>query len=186
MCQRLGLAQVLLGDPELLILDEPMSGLDPPGRKMVRDLLVEQREAGKTVVFSTHILSDAEAVCTRAGILRDGQLSRELEIDEMARLNSGAVEVRVQGLHAEHVTTLTRRGLSCTTNGAVVQISVSGAARTQELLRTLTEWGVAILAVAPRHALLEEIYMATQQSKIADVADASPLAADTTQLGEVR
>ena len=65
MLQRLGLAQALVNEPELLVLDEPMSGLDPLGRSLVRDIILEQRERGGTVLFSTHILSDAESLCDR-------------------------------------------------------------------------------------------------------------------------
>jgi ABC-2 type transport system ATP-binding protein len=74
MLQRVGLCQALLHDPDLIVLDEPMSGLDPVGRALVRDLILEQREAGKTVFFSSHILSDVEAICDRVAILVDGQL----------------------------------------------------------------------------------------------------------------
>lgn len=74
MVQRLGLAQALLPDPDLLILDEPMSGLDPLGRALVKDLIKEQKKAGKTVFFSTHITADVEIVCDRVGILAGGQL----------------------------------------------------------------------------------------------------------------
>jgi ABC-2 type transport system ATP-binding protein len=74
MLQRVGLCQTLLHDPELLVLDEPMSGLDPVGRALVRDLILEQREAGKTVFFSSHILTDVEAICDRVAILVGGEL----------------------------------------------------------------------------------------------------------------
>ena len=74
MLQRLGLAQALINDPELLILDEPMSGLDPLGRKQVRDLILQLRDQGKTIIFSTHILSDVETVCDRVAILIGGKL----------------------------------------------------------------------------------------------------------------
>ena len=74
MLQRVGLCQALLHDPDLIVLDEPMSGLDPVGRALVRDLIIEQREAGKTVFFSSHILSDVEAICDRVAILVGGQL----------------------------------------------------------------------------------------------------------------
>jgi ABC-2 type transport system ATP-binding protein len=74
MLQRAGLAQALIGEPELVVLDEPMSGLDPVGRKEVRDLVVELRERGTTVFFCTHILADASALCDRVGILVRGTL----------------------------------------------------------------------------------------------------------------
>ena len=74
MVQRAGLAQALVNDPELVILDEPMSGLDPIGRRLVRDIILGLRKAGKTVFFSTHILSDAETLCDRVAVLRAGRL----------------------------------------------------------------------------------------------------------------
>ena len=74
MLQRVGLAQALVNDPELVILDEPMSGLDPIGRHLVRRLILELKDEGKTVFFSTHILSDAETLCDRVALLRDGSV----------------------------------------------------------------------------------------------------------------
>ncbi len=83
MLQRVGLCQTLLHDPDLIILDEPMSGLDPVGRALVRDLIIEQRDAGKTVFFSSHILSDVEAICDRVAILVGGELRECGPIEEV-------------------------------------------------------------------------------------------------------
>jgi ABC-2 type transport system ATP-binding protein len=74
MLQRVGLAQAILHDPKLVILDEPMSGLDPVGRREVRDIILELKKAGKTILFSTHILSDAEVLCDRVGVIAGGKL----------------------------------------------------------------------------------------------------------------
>ncbi len=74
MLQRVGLAQALVNEPELVILDEPMSGLDPIGRRDVRELILELRDEGRTILFSSHILSDAELLCSRVGILAKGRL----------------------------------------------------------------------------------------------------------------
>ena len=74
MVQRVGIAQALVNDPELVILDEPMSGLDPVGRHEVRELILRLRDEGRTVLFSSHILSDAELLCTRVGILAKGRV----------------------------------------------------------------------------------------------------------------
>ena len=74
MLQRVGLAQALINDPEVVFLDEPMSGLDPLGRREVRDLILGLRERGCTVFFSSHILSDAETLCSRVGIMAQGRL----------------------------------------------------------------------------------------------------------------
>jgi ABC-2 type transport system ATP-binding protein len=101
MLQRAGLAQALLNDPDLLILDEPMSGLDPIGRRLVRDLILEQRALGKTVLFSTHILSDAETLCDRVAVLRAGRLVKVGPLGELLRLDVEHVEVLVSGIAAE-------------------------------------------------------------------------------------
>ena len=84
MLQRVGIAQALINDPELVVLDEPMSGLDPIGRKEVRDLIFRLKESGKTVLFSSHILHDAELLCDRVAILRRGTVVRTGRVTELA------------------------------------------------------------------------------------------------------
>jgi ABC-2 type transport system ATP-binding protein len=98
MVQRVGLAQALVNDPELLVLDEPMSGLDPIGRRLARDLILDQRKAGKTVLFSTHILSDAETLCDRVALLRAGRLVSAGPLGELLGLDMEHLEVLVAGL----------------------------------------------------------------------------------------
>ena len=83
MLQRLGIAQAVVHGPEIVLLDEPMSGLDPLGRRAVRDLIVQLKAEGKTVFFSTHILSDAEALCDRVAILNRGKLVGVGRISEL-------------------------------------------------------------------------------------------------------
>jgi ABC-2 type transport system ATP-binding protein len=98
MGQRLGIAQALINDPELVILDEPMSGLDPIGRRLVRDLILSLKESGKTVFFSTHILGDAEVLCDRVGLIRGGRLLRSGRLDEILNLDVTHMEVLVSGV----------------------------------------------------------------------------------------
>lgn len=83
MLQRAGLAQALIADPSLLVLDEPMSGLDPLGRALVRDLILEERRAGKTVFFSSHILSDIEAICDRVAMVVRGELRGQGKVTDL-------------------------------------------------------------------------------------------------------
>jgi len=83
MLQRIGIAQALISDPELFILDEPLTGLDPVGRKQIKDLILEQKKKGKTIFFSSHILPDAEAVCDRIGIIINGEI---VQVDELKKL----------------------------------------------------------------------------------------------------
>jgi ABC-2 type transport system ATP-binding protein len=91
--QRVGLASALVNDPELVILDEPMSGLDPIGRREVRELILRLRDAGRTVLFSSHILSDAELLCSRIGILVRGRLMAAGSMPELAS-NAGCRDAR--------------------------------------------------------------------------------------------
>jgi ABC-2 type transport system ATP-binding protein len=97
MVQRLGLAQALLNDPELVFLDEPMSGLDPLGRRLVRDVILELRRGGKTIFFSTHILSDAEALCDRVGVLREGRLASCGRLSDILNVDISHFEVMASG-----------------------------------------------------------------------------------------
>src|SRR5262245_33404573 len=97
MCQRLGIAQALLNDPELVFLDEPMSGLDPVGRRLVRELILELRARGRTIFFSTHILSDAEALCDRVALMRSGRLVSIGRLDQILDQGISGVEVLLSG-----------------------------------------------------------------------------------------
>ncbi|HTT18381.1 MAG TPA: ABC transporter ATP-binding protein [Candidatus Sulfotelmatobacter sp.] len=97
MLQRVGIAQAILHNPKLVFLDEPMSGLDPLGRREVRDLMLQLQEEGKTVFFSTHILSDAEALCDRVAIIHKGELRGVGAVEELTKSVQGKVEVVWQG-----------------------------------------------------------------------------------------
>ena len=112
MLQRIGIAQALVNDPEFIILDEPMSGLDPIGRREIKDLILEEKRKGKTILLSSHMLSDVEALCDSVGIIVDGsvmkigdigELLREIDTDYEMLLEGSASEIResVKGLSAE-------------------------------------------------------------------------------------
>lgn len=83
MLQRIWLAQAILHDPEVIFLDEPMSGLDPIGRKMVKDLMLDLKKEGKTLFFNTHILSDVEVICDRFGIISKGELIADMNVSDL-------------------------------------------------------------------------------------------------------
>ena len=97
MLQRVGIAQAILHNPKLVFLDEPMSGLDPLGRREVRDLILQLQQEGKTVFFSTHILSDAEALCDRVAIIHKGELRGVGAVQELTKSVQGKVEIVWQG-----------------------------------------------------------------------------------------
>jgi ABC-2 type transport system ATP-binding protein len=98
MVQRLGVAQALVNDPDLVLLDEPMSGLDPLGRRMVRNLILSLKARGKTVLFSTHILPDAETLCDRVGLIRGGRMVRVGGLDEILTVDVAHMEAYVAGV----------------------------------------------------------------------------------------
>lgn len=93
MLQRIGLAQALINDPKFLILDEPMSGLDPIGRREIRDLILALKKSGKTVFFSTHILPDVEMICDKVAIIINGEIRREASLSELLSIDYSEVEI---------------------------------------------------------------------------------------------
>jgi ABC-2 type transport system ATP-binding protein len=106
MVQRAGLAQALMNDPDIVFLDEPMSGLDPLGRRLVRDVIHGLKETGKTVFFSTHILSDAESLCDRVGLLRAGKLVAAGRLDEILDMDASHLEILTTGVTAAAIAQL--------------------------------------------------------------------------------
>jgi ABC-2 type transport system ATP-binding protein len=101
MVQRVGLAQALINDPEFVILDEPMSGLDPLGRRLVRELILDLKKSGRTVLFSTHILSDAETLCDRVAVLKGGRLVDTGVLADILKVDVTHLEVLVVGARGE-------------------------------------------------------------------------------------
>jgi ABC-2 type transport system ATP-binding protein len=157
MVQRLGLAQALIHDPELLFLDEPMSGLDPLGRRLVREEILALKRAGKTVFFSTHILSDAEALCDRVALVRAGGVVRQGRLDEILQLDVAHVEVLAAGLAADAWEPLRVQLSACHVMGERRRLEVEEA-RLGDLLTELTQRGARILAVQPVRQSLEDLF----------------------------
>jgi ABC-2 type transport system ATP-binding protein len=156
MLQRVGLAQAILHDPRVVILDEPMSGLDPVGRREVRDIILELKRAGKTVLFSTHILSDAEMLCDRVGVIVGGKLRGVGAPDEIVGMKAHGMEILFEysGGTSEAGTLLSK----ATQTGNRYRMHVDE----KELYATLDELGRAgakILSVSQVRASLEEYFM---------------------------
>jgi ABC-2 type transport system ATP-binding protein len=155
MVQRLGVAQALINDPELLILDEPMSGLDPIGRRMVRDIIYSQRELGKTVFFSTHILSDAETLCDRIGVLRGGELLAAGRLHEILKLDASHLEVLVSGLDDEALAGLSVARHHRMGDRARLQVATGPIG---PLLQAVEAKGGRVLSVQPVRQSLEDYF----------------------------
>jgi ABC-2 type transport system ATP-binding protein len=170
MLQRAGLAQALMNDPELVVLDEPMSGLDPIGRKEVRDLILELRDRGKTVFFSTHILSDVETITDCVAIIARGQLQAHGPAAELVRKAVLAVEVAVR-LPAEiDAGPLTGDAAKVRRIGDELSLTLPADADVDAWLSRAHAAGAKVISVAPRHETLEELFLRA-------VADPAPAAA---------
>jgi len=164
MLQRAGLAQALMNDPELVVLDEPMSGLDPIGRKEVRDLILELRERGKTVFFSTHILSDVEAITDRVAIIARGQLQAHGTPAELVSRTLQGVDITVRLAPATEGGEGGERGL---TEGATrvrrvgdeLSLTLAADADVDAWIARAHAAGARVIEVAPRHETLEDLFL---------------------------
>jgi ABC-2 type transport system ATP-binding protein len=154
MIQRLGLAQAIQHDPELVILDEPMSGLDPIGRREVRDLILAQRAAGRTVFFSSHILQDAEMVCDRVAIVFKGKLRAVGKLDDLVARDAKWIEVSVRGELPAGVSGETTRAPDGTT-----LVRVDGVPSLTKLLAAVHAAGGEVVSVWPRRESLEDLFL---------------------------
>jgi ABC-2 type transport system ATP-binding protein len=158
MLQRAGLAAALVHEPELLILDEPMSGLDPVGRKEVRDLIVEEKRAGRTIVFSTHILADVEMLCDRVCILRKGEVVVSGVLRKL--LDSGAKrsELHLSGASEALLGELRQLG-SVRSIGDGVAVEIEGDQKVRVALTRALEAGATVESVVPKRETLEDLFV---------------------------
>ena len=160
MLQRVGIAQALINNPELIILDEPMSGLDPLGRRDVRTLILRLRDEGRTVFFSSHVLSDAEALCSRVAILAKGRLVAAGRLADMLALRARGWEMEVTGASDQLIASLGNRVLR--------RVRISEGRYTLELaldpppeqLRgELTAAGASLASLNPIRETLEDLFV---------------------------
>jgi ABC-2 type transport system ATP-binding protein len=157
MLQRVGLAQAILHDPKVVILDEPMSGLDPLGRREVRDIILELKREGRTILFSTHILSDAEMLCDRVGVIVGGKLRGVGAPDEIVGIKAHGMEILFEhrGDAAGEVATLLQ---TATRTGNRYRMRMEEA-ELYATIEKLREAGAQILQVTQIKASLEEYFM---------------------------
>jgi ABC-2 type transport system ATP-binding protein len=162
MIQRVGLAQALVNDPELVVFDEPMSGLDPVGRREVRDLILRLRDDGRTILFSSHILSDAELLCTRVGILSRGKLVASGTISEVTAGPAAdrGWEVVVSDV-TDSVAARIGRGVRKLTRIAPGRYSCELAAsqRPEPFVSELSAAGATLVSVTPLRITLEDAFL---------------------------
>ncbi len=158
MLQRIGLAQALLNQPELIFLDEPTSGLDPVGRRLVRDIIRDQRARGAAVFLNSHLLSEVEITCDRVAFIKHG---RVLEVRELGQLAAGEIVVsaHVRGLKTETVAGLARNAREVRMEGEVLTFRVDEEESLPEILRSLVESGARVYSFRTERLSLEELFL---------------------------
>jgi ABC-2 type transport system ATP-binding protein len=163
MRQRLGVAACLLGDPELLILDEPMNGLDPAGMRDMRDMILALVGEGRTVVLSSHLLDEVERTCDAVAIVDQGRVIRQGPISELLAGASQRLEVDCSDpARAAGLLTAAAMGVDVETDGRAIAVTLpAGSDRTviSEVNRVLVEGGIAVYRLEPAHASLESWFL---------------------------
>ena len=158
MLQRVGVAQAIIHDPKLVFLDEPMSGLDPIGRREVRDLIQSLKEEGKTVFFSTHILSDAEALCDRVAVLHKGELRGFGVVQDLLARFSGKVEIIWDGAAA--ISSMIALGCECHSTGDTIR-AVLLQEHLDAAIDAIRRACGRLMSVTPVRASLEDYFIET-------------------------
>ncbi len=156
MLQRIGLAQALLNDPDLIILDEPMSSLDPIGRREFRDIILDMRRKGKTIFFSSHILQDAEMICDRVGIIKEGELKLQGKLSELitpkvrfwdlifSNIDPSLIDVKAEILTSESGRYLSR---------------IFSESELNKFIREIEKHGGEVVSIIPHKETLEDLFM---------------------------
>jgi ABC-2 type transport system ATP-binding protein len=161
MLQRVGLAQSLINDPEIVFLDEPMSGLDPIGRREIRELIANLRQHGTTVFMSTHILSDIEALCDEVAILRSGKLVATGALDDLLNKSGEhrSFEVNVTGVSAAMFDGKISAGAAISEKPSGASVVVSSENDVDTVLKLTREAGGSLVSVQPVKQSLEELFV---------------------------
>jgi ABC-2 type transport system ATP-binding protein len=158
MLQRAGLAQALINDPKLVILDEPLGGMDPIGRKEIRDIIVRFKDEGKTVFFTSHILQDIEMICDRVAIVVGGRIVKEGPLSDLVSERILFTEATVSGLPAEAFRDL---GESVSAQGDRVLLKIFDESKVDAVLDLVRDRKGRLLSLSPRTETLEDIFVVT-------------------------
>ena len=180
MLQRVGLAQAILNDPEVLFLDEPMSGLDPLGRRDVRALILDLRDQGRTIFFSSHILSDAEALCSRVAIVAKGQLAAAGSLSDLSHFQVLGWELVMSGVPPaalDRLRSRARRVQPVAGDRYVIDLPPDG--RPEDIARELSGAGATLISINPLRETLEDVF-------VRRVAEIGQGARSSTELGRAQ
>ena len=181
MVQRVGIAQALINDPEVVFLDEPMSGLDPLGRRDVRALILELRDQGRTVFFSSHILADAEALCSRVAVVAGGRLAASGRVSEILAFEVRGWELVMSGLRPEVIARLTpaaKRIVEISPGRYSIELALDHPP--ERILSELAATGASLVSLNPVHDTLEDFFI----KRVAEVGSARPAKIGTSRAGD--
>jgi len=159
MIQRLGIAQALINDPDLVVLDEPMSGLDPLGRREVREVILRLKERKKTVLFSTHILADAETLCDRVGVLHHGRLQGCGELNTILSLGVSTTELVLESPSAEVLAELMPYTSSLVRTGERVRLEIPEESQVQKTFEVILRRRAKLISLNPVKKSLEDYFV---------------------------
>ena len=159
MIQRIGVAQAIINDPEVVFLDEPMSGLDPLGRREVRDVIVSMKDQGVTVFFSSHILPDVEALCDRVAILRKGRLQAVGALEEILTMKIEAHEIILTRVRPEDTDRLRSMCETLSTIGDRLHLRASSSRQVQQILAHALANDAELISVNPVRPSLEDYFL---------------------------
>ena len=162
MLQRVGIAQAILNEPEVVFFDEPMSGLDPLGRREIRQLILRLRDRGCTVFFSSHVLADAEALCSRVAVLAGGRLAAVGKLSDLVAFEVRGWELVVAGLSEatlEHVTRLGLVGRATSLGEERYALELPLSAAPEQVLADLTARGARLVSLNPMRETLEDFFV---------------------------
>jgi ABC-2 type transport system ATP-binding protein len=172
MVQRAGIAQALVNDPALVVLDEPMSGLDPIGRKDVREVIFRLKEQGKTVFFSTHILPDVEAICDRVGLMLAGRLRELGRLDDLLAVRTEAVDVIVEKIPTALSDSLKARAARAVPKGDGLALTFHDEAAADAAVAEVVAAKGRVVSLARHRESLEDLFM--RKASEAKAADSVP------------
>ena len=158
MLQRVGVAQALINEPELVVFDEPSSGLDPMGRALIRDTILRLREQGTTVMLSSHILSDVESVCDRVGLVAQGRLQQVAAVADLVGSDVSAVEITLEGASDALIAELgAGEGILHASGRRTLTVDDEG--RGQDIARRALAAGATLVSLVPRRESLESLFV---------------------------
>ncbi|MFQ5456060.1 MAG: ABC transporter ATP-binding protein [Nitrospirota bacterium] len=158
MLQRVGVAQAILNDPELIILDEPMSGLDPLGRKDIRDIILKMKDEGKTIFFSTHILSDAEMICDEIGILIKGRLIDKGPLEKLLKPKIKTIDISVKGIYIDKLKRFSKYLSNIIEQESEIYLTLTDEDILDEIIAFIQKQGGRLTSLIPRKESLEDLF----------------------------